>query len=176
MEPGEVELTVTGYLMDGTYFEGTDTIRVIDKGRLRGRRVNSNSKVEDGIEYYIQTDKAVYNLGENVEMLYRVTNLGAEDVTFEFAIQQQTYFEVSDNETRIWGWPKLVNPAGSIFTLHPGEFKEYFKEWDMINDNTGALVIPGNYDVTGVLHYPPSHERYVPVSVEIEIITEKKKR
>lgn len=33
LEPGEVELTVTGYLIDGTYFEGTDTIKVIDKGR-----------------------------------------------------------------------------------------------------------------------------------------------
>jgi hypothetical protein len=37
--------------------------------------VNSNSIVQDDIEYYIQTNKAVYDLGENVEMLYRVTNL-----------------------------------------------------------------------------------------------------
>jgi len=29
---GEVELTITGQLMDGTVFEGTDVIRVIDKG------------------------------------------------------------------------------------------------------------------------------------------------
>ncbi len=33
LEPGEVELTVTGHLVNGTYFEGTDTIKVIDKGR-----------------------------------------------------------------------------------------------------------------------------------------------
>jgi hypothetical protein len=33
LEPGEVELTVSGYLMDGSYFVGTDTIKVIDKGR-----------------------------------------------------------------------------------------------------------------------------------------------
>jgi hypothetical protein len=31
LEPGEVSLTVTGYLTNGTYFEGTDTIKVIDK-------------------------------------------------------------------------------------------------------------------------------------------------
>jgi len=34
LEPArEVELTVSGYLLDGTYFLGTDTIKVINKGR-----------------------------------------------------------------------------------------------------------------------------------------------
>lgn len=32
LEPGEIELIVSCYLIDGTYFEGTDTIKVIDKG------------------------------------------------------------------------------------------------------------------------------------------------
>lgn len=29
---GEIELTITGRLTDGTVFEGTDVIRVINKG------------------------------------------------------------------------------------------------------------------------------------------------
>lgn len=33
LEPGDIELTVSGELSNGTRFEGTDTIRVIDKGR-----------------------------------------------------------------------------------------------------------------------------------------------
>lgn len=32
LEPGDVELTITGKLIDGPVFEGTDVIRVIDKG------------------------------------------------------------------------------------------------------------------------------------------------
>jgi hypothetical protein len=39
--PAEVELLVSGELSDGTIFEGTDTIRVIDKGK---RRNNSGTK------------------------------------------------------------------------------------------------------------------------------------
>lgn len=39
--PGEVELTLTGELTDGTIFEGTDIIRVIDKRR---RKNNSAGK------------------------------------------------------------------------------------------------------------------------------------
>jgi hypothetical protein len=32
IEAGEVELKISGELADGAKFEGTDTIRVIDKG------------------------------------------------------------------------------------------------------------------------------------------------
>jgi len=34
-ELGDVELTVSGQLLDGTRFEGTDSIKVIDKGRKK---------------------------------------------------------------------------------------------------------------------------------------------
>ena len=40
----------------------------------------SNSLVEDGIEHYIQADKAVYGLGEHVQVLYRMTNLREEQL------------------------------------------------------------------------------------------------
>ena len=136
--------------------------------------VDSNSIVRDGIEYYIQTDKSVYDLGESVEMLHRVTNLRDEAVTFVFAYQQQCFFEVWYGETRIWGWPKLVNPAGSGFTLQPGEFKEFLKDWDMSNDN-GTLtpiddffVSPGIYDVSGQL-MGSSTSGIIPESVLVPI-------
>lgn len=136
----------------------------------RGSCVDSNSVVVGSIEYYMQTDKSVYSLGEKVEMLYRVTNLSWEAVTFEFPVMQQWYFEVSEGTTRIWGWPKQVNPAFSRFTLDPGDIKGYFKEWDMMDDNTVTIVSPGTYDVIGALNYFPGDPQYVPVSVQIEIV------
>jgi hypothetical protein len=141
--------------------------------------VNSNSIVQDGIEYYTQTNKFIYELGENVEILHRVTNLSDEPLTFVFAYQQQCHFEVWDGVTRIWGWPKLVNPAGSGFTLRPGEFKEFLIDWDTMNDN-GTLeldddfsVSPGIYDVLGRLMGGTS-DGIIPesVSVPIQIIPE----
>ncbi len=41
--------------------------------------IDSNSIVQDDIEYYMQTNKSVYDLGEDVELLYRVTNLGNDE-------------------------------------------------------------------------------------------------
>lgn len=172
LEPGEVELAVSGRLVDGTYFEGTDTIKVIDKRR---GRVNSNSIIKDNIEYYVQTDKSVYNLGENVEILYRVTNLGSENVTFLFnvgPVDDRCDFMVDRDGERIWdNLGRPVTFAATSFPLAPSESRDFTWLWDMtdLNDNQ---VVPGNYDVTGVLDYPPSHERYVPVSVRIEIIPE----
>ena len=48
----------------------------------------------------MQTDKSVYNLGENVEMLYMVKNLGSEDVRFGFpsAIQNDFIVHFAGNE------------------------------------------------------------------------------
>jgi hypothetical protein len=54
--PSQVELVVSGELSDGTIFEGTDTIRVIDKGKRRnnlpgraGRRVILKRKNPKGL-------------------------------------------------------------------------------------------------------------------------------
>jgi len=144
---------------------------VIAKANL----VDSNSIIRDGIEYYIQTDKAVYNLGESVEMLYRVTNLGEEDVTIHFDDQVQHYFTVKQDEYLIWDAPKMGQPALSIVVLPPGGDKEYTETWDMLG-NQGVLIMPGNYEVTGSFHpvllSQVDKDKYVPVSVSIEIIPE----
>lgn len=110
--------------------------------------VNSNSIVKDGIEYYIQTDKAVYDLGGDVEMLYRVTNLTDEDVEFLFWYSVEWNFWVNNGGENIWtavtGWWAYIN----TLELRPGQAKEYLYTWNM-EDSEGTLVAPGQYDVTG---------------------------
>lgn len=138
--------------------------------------LNSNSTVEDGIEYYVQTDKSVYNLGENVEMLYRVTNLRDEDVTFGFPHSPVWNFWVKRDEEYIWrainGW--YAKPTE--FTLSPGESKEFpaFSSpyvWDM-RDNENNLVTVGGCSVIGGFHAGSEGYEYSKVAVPIQIIPE----
>jgi parallel beta-helix repeat protein/predicted outer membrane repeat protein len=173
--PTTIELLVSGQLNDATPFEGTDTIRVIGKGLTRGRRINSNSKVVDGIEYYIQTDKAVYNLGGNVEMLYRVTNLGDQEVSLWFPHSPVYNFWVAKDGQDIWqavnGWWDVI----TTLVLAPGESKEfpdYYPPqiWDM-RDRDGNLVGPGKYTVTGGLYAGSGLWDFTRVSVDIRIIS-----
>ena len=144
-------------------------------GMAVGSAVDSNSIVEDGIEYSIQTDKAVYSLGENVQMLYRVTNLSEDEVEFIFTygpLDNTCDWMVDKDELRIWD--NLGRPGTAVmtsFNLSPSTSYEYTHTWNMSYKN-GDDILPGNYNVTGVLGYHPDHERYVPVSVQIEIIPE----
>lgn len=141
----------------------------------RATPVDSNSIIQDGIEYYIQTDKFVYDLGENVEMLYRVTNLRQEDVTFSFPGTPEWNFWVEKDGENIWtaveGWWLI----GSGFTLAPSEYKEYPFEWDM-RDAEDNLVNIGEYDVIGGLDGGTSiHSKdydFTRVSVPITIVPE----
>ncbi len=151
-------------------------------GEARGTLSNSSSIVEDGLEYYIELDKAVYNLGENVEMLYRVTNLTGNPVNIGMVANCEyawTHFIITDdNNTEIWEYVRSIPPCGWIMLrLEPDESKEYQKIWNMVNDNGTDTtrddypVGPGSYNITGELTLDGGYER-VPVSVSIEIIPE----
>ena len=140
--------------------------------------INSNSIIGDGIEYYIQTDKFSYQLGENVEMLYRVTNLRDEEWRIEW------FFPIFDviaeekdgenfNEIWNWSWDK-IHPTGPIvFTLGPQESTELNGIWPQIDLNNSVeienhtQVPPGLYRISGVC-YPTD----VGIPVDITIVPE----
>ena len=144
--------------------------------------VNPNSVVEDGIEYYMQTDKSVYDLGENVEILYRVTNVSENPVDIGMVLRGGgwcDFFVTDDDNTDIWQWMRVMPPADwEMLHLEPHEFRERQIIWDMISDNATPFdrsddypVGPGSYNITGELVLDGGYER-VPVSVSIEIIPE----
>lgn len=134
--------------------------------------VNWNSVVQDDIEYYMETDKSVYSLGENVQMLYRVTNLGDTEVTFQFISTAQWNFWVDKDDTNIWRQINGWYLSFTEFTLSPNESKEFSCDWDM-RDTGGNLVAPREYDVIGGLfNGGAGTDEYSRVSVPIQIVAE----
>ena len=127
---------------------------------------NSNSIVIDNIEYYIQTDKSVYNLGENVNMLHRVTNLGDQDVTIRCYQVPEFNFLVQKSGNIVWARSPFFKQIFSDIELNINESIEKNFIWDMIDYNNN-LIEPGIYDVIGVLYNTPTK-----VSVPIDVIPE----
>jgi hypothetical protein len=136
---------------------------------------NSSSVEENGIEYYLATDKSSYYLGEDVSIRYRVTNKTDEVrelgtvINCEYCMRQ---LQITLNGEDIWRTCRVPPPCGhKVFQLNPREFWEYTEAWNMANDN-GTLepeddfpIGQGKYKVTGGLSL--SEE-----SVKISIFTE----
>ncbi len=132
---------------------------------------------EEGIEYYLQTDKARYERGEPVKIRYCVTNktdalkeLGRVPCGCKYE------FYIMHNSEDVWNSCRVIPPCGfEEFTLNSGESKCYERVWEMTNDN-GTLEsdddVPvasdGTYIVTGELKLYGESKR-IPVNVSIEI-------
>jgi hypothetical protein len=143
---------------------------------------NSNSIIEDDIEYYIQTDKSIYDLGENVNIFYRVSNLTNQDIILGDVIDDPfAYydFRVTQGDNWMWRYPFFSGVMETIyFSLESYEIKEFQTFWNMTNDNGTPLQIyddfpvdPGFYNVVGEVALWPKSER-LPVSVSINVIPE----
>lgn len=141
----------------------TFTLALLVRGNA-GWAVNSNSMTRDGIEYYIQADKAIYDLSENVEMLYRVTNLGNEAVTIPCLRAPELNLLVQEEAETIWmkvqGW-WWYSPG---VELSPGESVDLSHIWDM-RDDRGNQVDPGIYGVVGVMYNYEQTEVEVPITI-----------
>jgi hypothetical protein len=139
---------------------------------------NSNFQIVNDIKFYIETDKAVYNLGENVEMTYKVTNLRDESVTFNFGHFPVFQFSIEKDNEQIWSVPTVWFEGSSQFTLLPGETREFpdlveFPPpliWNMRN-NEDELVGLGRYNIIGELYNGFEYD-YTKTSVPINIVPE----
>jgi hypothetical protein len=142
------------------------------------RAAISNSVIEDDIEYYIEVDKSVYNLGEDVEFLYRITNLSDEERRF---IGSFPLFDVLAEEkdgedfNEIWNltWGQAGPMGPMVYGLGSHESIEINALWPQINlhgsveieDHTQVLA--GSYRLSGIC-YPTD----VSIPVDIDIVPE----
>ena len=148
-------------------------------GRLDAESTNSASKVLDGTEYYFQTDKFSYSLGETVNFDYRITNLNFEPENYRFADSQS--FEVivkkEGLEVYRWSYDWLFMASGMEFTLNPGESREfndnYYYHWDQSDWNgtqqtwDDIPATPGSYTLTAEALCSDWNQNRVSLNIEI---------
>ncbi len=141
-------------------------------GGLAQAAVNSNSKILDGIEYYVQTDKSAYELGESVEMLYKITNLNDYSITVSANAVPPWNFSVEKDGVKVWQAVNAWLFVAVFFTLAPDESIEFPGNqpfaWNM-HDSSDTMVGIGSYDVSGWLY---GNRAVSNISVPIEIIPE----
>ena len=140
--------------------------------------VNSNTVVQDGIEYCIETNKVVYDLGEDVEILYTLTNQRSEALDIRgLAPMGEIAVEAREAEgfREVWVWyGSVAIPGGPVvLELESGESDAMSGTWPQIDfkgnwhieDDTD--VLPGQYRVVG--RFGPTSSI---VGVDIAIIPE----
>jgi len=105
--------------------------------------------------YLIETDKEVYELGEEVHITHRAVNEGEVDIRFEFRYSPAFEFYILAGEERIEPWFQRLCPVIWGFTLTAGE--SYVTEWTWhMTDRDGIRLAPGNYDIVGIAHGGPT--------------------
>ena len=144
-------------------------------GCAKANLVNSNSIIEEGIEYYVQTDRAVYNLGEDVETLYRVTNLRDETWSVTAFIPVMVIIvEEREGESFNEIWPCEQYPLALVpFHLEPNGYADISVIWPQI-DTMGTWEIeddtqvsPGIYRISGSFHSRSAVDSTVAVDITI---------
>ena len=148
--------------------------------------VDANA-VEEGLEYYIRIDKGIYDLGENIEMLHRLTNVGDQTLNVCDLDIYTLSLELTRPEGDILFAPAWIThpmPPGipTVITLNPGEYAEcrwyiMLCEWgidEQVVEEPFAAV--GHYYILSRYNnsWPESEgpERLVPDALHFAIIPE----
>ena len=112
---------------------------------------DSNSIVVDDIEFYIETDKSFYYLGDNVQILYRLTKLGPPSVTIPCSEHPPTNIIILKENQRInVKYPLRFPEPVDLWLPFLFPYETTFN-WDM-NDFNDVPVEPGIYDLLGVIY------------------------
>ncbi len=119
------------------------------------------SSLEGGIlptpfEYALETDKAIYQLGETVYVSHTITN--TLDVSVELEFRKEPGFDlwVMQGDSTIYIEYPFAKWVTWTRTFEPGEILEFDYTWDM-TDNDGNPVLPGEYDMVGVNYGDDNH-------------------
>ncbi len=103
------------------------------------------------VQVELSVNKAVYNVGESVEIRLVATNRGAQPATFQFSTGQMYDFIAMANGQRFWQWSqgRAFTQALTALTLQPGEATVFHERWDQ-RDGQDRQVPGGKYELVAV--------------------------
>jgi len=103
-------------------------------------------------EYVIESDKDVYQPGEQVHVVHRVTNGLSTPYTFWLRSTPGFDLWVLDaGGVLVWSQHQDFKWDMPILVLPPGESVQHEYAWDM-TDYTGNAAAPGEYELVGVIY------------------------
>lgn len=111
--------------------------------------INSDSTSYSLVQYQLNTDTLVYNLGQPVKIVFQITTSFVFDetfvYTFQFTTQEQFGVNIYRDSILIFHHPKNLTFESSGFELYTlGERKTFTFRWDQ-TDDFGQQVAPGEY-------------------------------
>jgi len=104
-----------------------------------------------GIQYTIETDRDVYQLGENVLVSQKVVNPSQWDFTLRLNMTPGFDLWALRDGVKIWSTHIAFFLYGSAKTVGPGEMLQRDYVWDM-RDYNGDIVPPGEYEMRSVIY------------------------
>ncbi len=106
---------------------------------------SANTIMKDGMECTIEVDRPVYQVGEHVQILFRVTNVTDEVIILSFPSSCQVAFDIWRGTAVVWYYPWTKMSGETSFELSPGEVKEWSTEWNAIDFNGSFSFEPENH-------------------------------
>jgi hypothetical protein len=102
--------------------------------------------------YTLSSDKVEYGAQERVNLTFKITNVGKDDVKFTFASAEQFGFTVRRGATEIakWSSGKTLAPESLDVVVVPGTSLVFQTLW-LQDDTNKRPVAPGRYDITAIL-------------------------
>lgn len=126
------------------------------------------SKPESHLELMLRIDGKEHRWRDPISMELIVKNPSKIDAQLTFSSAQKYDFIVKKGQEEIWRWGsgKVFAMMMDQIVLPPGESLQYTETWDQ-KDNEGETVLPGKYELAGVLKTYPEIVTQ-PVVVEIK--------
>jgi len=97
-----------------------------------------------------------WKLGQKLPLKLKLKNRSDQLVQVNLSGHPAFDFVVTKDKAEIWRWSygKSILEIAELKTLNPGEELEFEADWDQ-RDNKGNLILPGSYEVRGILNVAP---------------------